>query len=152
MAASGVGLFSILGANLASPATAAATRHDFAFGGGTHGRMWVDAESTQEGGTCTAVVDAFAAQNAPQTNQLDGVILTPAATGMDGTRTLHVSWGATQMAPLGSQLLLRFTREIGCSGENHAFGPGGGTVAVPAWAKYIVITATEGTIQPWVTL
>lgn len=133
----------------------AASRYEFAYGGGAQARMWISSQWNP--GTCTIDSDYYLTQQAPQVNQVDSVVLSPSRLGLSG-RVVSLSWGATFVPPNGAQLKVRFVRTggsnpPGCPRDDLTLGgPGTYAIAMPTNASFMVVTATEGTAQVWFTV
>jgi hypothetical protein len=151
MAASGAALLGVTSAQLAAPAVAS-TKYPFAYGAGKFSRSWQDSLSSLDGGACLISADDYMAQQAPQTNQIDGVVLPVSALPVVNG-TVHVAWGVGVDAT-AQQLLIRFIHIPGCALTGSATLAKGQSkdVPLPANTAYMIVSATEGTVQPWFTL
>jgi hypothetical protein len=140
-----VTLVAATGLSNAEPASAA-TRHDWAVGAGKEAREWVDAGQY----ICTVSADYAVAQSAAQANQGDAVVLRTSDLHPDSSGVAHITWGAGQ--PLtAKQLFLRFAKPIGCFPQDVTI-PQPTTnfaVPIPPGTAYVVVSASEGTVQPW---
>lgn len=131
-------------------AASAGHRYDFAYGGGKQARMWLSSQWNP--GTCTIDSDAYFVEQAPQLNTVDSVVLSPVRLGLAGRRLVPVSWGAGTVPPGGAQLLIRFVDTVGTGCPNRVVTlptPGAFSIDVPTGYDLMVVTATEGTVQPW---
>jgi hypothetical protein len=129
----------------AGPANAA-TRYDWAVGAGKEAREWVDAGQY----ICTVSLDYAVVQSAAQANQGDAVVLRTSDLHPDSNGVAHITWGAGQ--PLtAKQLFVRFAKPIGCFPQDVTI-PGPATnyaVPIPPGTSFVVVSASEGTVQPW---
>jgi hypothetical protein len=146
------GLLACTGAQLGGPAQAA-PQYSFAYGAGTESRTWIASKSTQDGGPCTIVLDDAAANSAPQANQIDGVVIHRSALPINGQNQITINWGAN-VASTAKELLVRQVKLPGCAltATIEHWGPGQRTFSVPAATAMLVVSATEGTVQPWFTV
>lgn len=143
-----VGLVASTTAAMLPGSASAAGRYDFAYGGGKEAHHWQSSQWNP--GTCTIKVDYTLAQQHPELNKVDSVVLS--TTGLSG-RAMPVSWGA--IAPAGGQLLIRFVNTAGTGCPNAVTTlprPGTFTVNVPNGYDLMVVTASEGTVQPWFSI
>jgi hypothetical protein len=142
-----VATIGLLGAHGPGPAHAA-TKHSFAYGAGKAARLWLSSEPL----SCSIVWDSAVAQQAEPANQVDSVVL-PASALSPVNHMIQVSWGG--MSGTTKQLLVKFVTNatIGrCDNVVVTLGsPGTFSVPVPAGVVYAVFSATEGTVQPWVS-
>jgi hypothetical protein len=105
------------------------------------------------GGTCDIGVHYNLAKQQPQTNQADSVVLDARALQLTGKLNVPISWGAGNAPVAGAKLIVRFVKYApGCQNATVDSAARSFTVNVPAFTDYIVVSATEGTVQPWFTI
>jgi hypothetical protein len=142
-----------IAAAVPGPASAA-SRYDFASGGGTNAHLMLAAQSQNNGGgTCDIGVHYNLTQQHPELNKADSVVINPRALQLNG-KTIPVTWGAGQTAPTTTpKLIVRFVQYIpGCPNNTTQYAARNFNLTVPANADFIVVSTTEGTVQPWFTL
>jgi len=131
----------------------ATTRYGFAYGGDQAARMWQT--SQYEPGTCSIQGDYTLAQQHPETNTVDSVVVKVPTAWLG--KSITIQWGALQYppAPVGASLMVRFVHYTGQSGSSCPHqdatlkNPGTFSVPVMSNAELMVVTATAGAVEPW---
>lgn len=140
----------VAAAGLPGPARAA-TRYNFAVGAGSQARFWQSSQWNP--GTCTIDVDHAYTKMAAQWNAIDSVVVSPAELGILGRLGVPVSWGAAQQPPTGAKLQMRFVfHGTACPRQDFTFTASSFAINVPANVRFIVFSAAEGAVQPWVAI
>jgi hypothetical protein len=132
----------------------AASRFDFAYGGGTNAHLMVAAQSQNNGGgTCDIGVHYNLTQQHKELNTIDSVVIDPRARQLNG-KIIPVSWGVGQTAPTTTaKLVIRYVEyKPGCPNSTSTYTAHSFNVTIPLWADYVVISTSEGTVQPWVSI